>query len=269
MAEARHRRCGAALAAAVALLPLIAPAQPAAEPARPPTRPEAEAAAGAVTQPATQGALIPPKEMARRRAATTPPGPPAHSLLRESDFAFAACRLSLTLMGTDYATAPPVSDAADRDCGIDRPLRIGAILPGVTLPGAPLMRCATAQRLAMWMRDFVQPAASRLPGAPRVAGLEPGSTYDCRPRIGGESEQLSEHALGNAFDIMAFVMEDGRRIMVEPEPADSADAAFLTAVRGAACMDFATVLGPGSDAAHDDHLHLDIRRRESGHRLCQ
>jgi hypothetical protein len=29
------------------------------------------------------------------------------------------------------------------------------------------------------------------------------------------------------------------------------------------------VLGPGSDAFHDDHLHLDLAERRGGYRLCQ
>jgi hypothetical protein len=45
--------------------------------------------------------------------------------------------------------------------------------------------------------------------------------------------------------------------------------AFQDAVRGAACMDFSTVLGPGSNASHADHLHLDIIARTSGYRLCE
>lgn len=37
--------------------------------------------------------------------------------------------------------------------------------------------------------------------------------------------------------------------------------AFWRAVRNGACNGFSTVLGPGSDAAHADHLHLDLARR--------
>lgn len=37
--------------------------------------------------------------------------------------------------------------------------------------------------------------------------------------------------------------------------------AFWRAIRNGACNSFATVLGPGADAAHADHLHLDLARR--------
>ena len=81
---------------------------------------------------------------------------------------------------------------------------------------------------------------------------------------------LSEHAFGNAFDIAAFRFDDGSRFAVEPR-ADKGDLAeaFQRAVRGAACLYFTTVLGPGANAAHDNHLHLDIKARRGGWRLCQ
>uniref|UniRef100_UPI002617FC8A extensin family protein n=1 Tax=uncultured Rhizobium sp. TaxID=155567 RepID=UPI002617FC8A len=36
-----------------------------------------------------------------------------------------------------------------------------------------------------------------------------------------------------------------------------------------ACLYFTTVLSPGSDAAHQDHLHLDVIKRNSGFRYCR
>lgn len=194
---------------------------------------------------------------------------PAHQALRETDFDFSACQLAFYLLGGKAEPAPAVSDDSNRDCGIDRPLMVHEVLPGVTLNGTPLMRCRTAYALARWMRDFVQPAATRLPGAPRVTALEPGSTYQCRGMIGSGSDAISEHALGNAFDIAAFDFDDGSHLEVAPLDDGSAQQAFLAAVRGAACMDFATVLGPGSNAAHEDHLHLDIKARRNGYRVCE
>jgi hypothetical protein len=42
-------------------------------------------------------------------------------------------------------------------------------------------------------------------------------------------------------------------------------------VRQAACGWFTTVLGPGSDEAHHDHLHVDIQQHGSSdrYRICQ
>jgi hypothetical protein len=35
------------------------------------------------------------------------------------------------------------------------------------------------------------------------------------------------------------------------------------------CARFTTVLGPGSDWYHEDHVHLDLAERRSGYRICQ
>jgi hypothetical protein len=35
-----------------------------------------------------------------------------------------------------------------------------------------------------------------------------------------------------------------------------------------ACQGFMTVLGPGSDSYHRDHIHLDLQNRPSGQHYC-
>lgn len=193
---------------------------------------------------------------------------PARAQLRESDADFAACLQELSRLGTEYTLEAPVTGEM-ADCGIDRPLRVTAVLPGITLEGGALMRCGTARALGAWMTDFVIPAARRLPGAPRPARMSLGSTYQCRATIGGSTDSLSEHALGNAIDIGSFAMDDGTTIPVEEARKGSPAEAFLLAVRWSACMDFGTVLGPGSNAAHGGHLHLDIKARNGGYRVCE
>jgi hypothetical protein len=39
-------------------------------------------------------------------------------------------------------------------------------------------------------------------------------------------------------------------------------------LRASACERFTTVLGPGADAHHDGHIHLDIAERRQGYRIC-
>jgi hypothetical protein len=41
------------------------------------------------------------------------------------------------------------------------------------------------------------------------------------------------------------------------------------AVLHSVCARFTTVLGPGSDWYHEDHIHLDLAERRSGYRICQ
>ncbi len=249
-----------------------AEAEPAAaqppEAKRPEPKPEPSAqppAAGAQDPVAPHGGTAPQAD-----PPAVPDGPPMRETLREDDFTYAVCLLDLTLLGADYIEEPAVTDPKQRDCGIARPITLRSALPGVEIPGGALMRCETAWHLAHWLRDFVRPAAAMLPDQPRLVAVEPGTTYQCRATVGNGGQTLSEHAFGNGFDIAAFRFQDGSRIAIEPRQ-DSGTIAesFQAAIRGAACLHFTTVLGPGSNAAHDDHLHLDIKARKSGWRLCQ
>lgn len=196
---------------------------------------------------------------------------PLHSTLQETDFDYSACLFALYRLGATYEELPAITEAENKDCGIDRPVQISQILPGLTLAGSPVMRCDTARHLALWLRDYVRPSAAMLPGAPRITGIEPGSTYQCRAVVGGTSRaNVSEHALGNAFDIAAFTFDDGTRLEIQPRKDSGTLAeAFQSAIRSTACLHFTTVLGPGANEAHDDHLHLDIKARRGGFRLCQ
>jgi hypothetical protein len=87
---------------------------------------------------------------------------------------------------------------------------------------------------------------------------------------GNPNAHISEHAFGNALDIAAFTLSDGRRISVKdgwkgmPE-----EQGFLRDVQGAACQQFNTVLAPGSNRYHYDHIHVDLMRRSSRRIICE
>jgi len=44
---------------------------------------------------------------------------------------------------------------------------------------------------------------------------------------------------------------------------------FREGLRKSTCARFHTVLGPGSDGYHEDHVHVDLAERRSGYRMCQ
>lgn len=249
------------------LLALWCGLPPASAQERPPERPD-----DAVETPAQDMADAEPDPLADQGATFGPPLPPAWWMLRETDADFTACTQALSRLGAVFSTVDPLTDKADPDCGIARPIRVTQILPGLDLEGGAVMRCDAAHALGLWLRDFVQPAAALLPDAPRITGLQLGTTYDCRPRVGTGQDmpKLSEHALGNAIDIAAIGFDGAEPLVIQPR-SDTGDLseAFQRTIRSAGCLFFTTVLGPGSNEAHDDHLHLDLAARRGGWRLCQ
>ena len=128
---------------------------------------------------------------------------------------------------------------------------------------AATLACPIVSALDRWLADSVQPAAMRWFGA-RVVEIKQISAYSCRGMNGNPHAHISEHAFGNALDIAAFTLADGRRITVKggwrgmPE-----EQGFLRDVQAAACQQFNTVLAPGSNAYHYDHIHVDLMRRAS------
>jgi len=160
--------------------------------------------------------------------------------------------------------------------GSEQPPRLGpgngnpvaAVGPVAVKPAATLA-CPIVSVLDHWLADSVQPAAMRWFGAP-VVEIKQISAYSCRGMNGNPHAHISEHAFGNALDIAAFTLADGRRITVKdgwhglPE-----EQGFLRDVQGAACQQFATVLAPGSNVYHYDHIHVDLMRRASRRLICE
>jgi hypothetical protein len=145
---------------------------------------------------------------------------------------------------------------------------VGAFGPVAVKPAATLA-CPIVSVLDRWLADSVQPAAQRWFGA-RVVEIKQISAYSCRGMNGNPSAHISEHAFGNALDIAAFTLADGRRITVKdgwkgmPE-----EQGFLRDVQAAACQQFTTVLAPGSNVYHYDHIHVDLMRRATRRVICE
>ncbi|WP_164870792.1 extensin family protein [Mesobaculum littorinae] len=199
-----------------------------------------------------------------------PAGPPHYEDLAETEAEFAACTAVLDRLGATWREEPAVTDPADRDCGIARPVVVSEVAPGIALTPEATLRCDTALALADWVADVLRPAAARLPDRGHLTELRQGSAYVCRGRNGDTTQRASEHSFGNAIDIMALGFSEGDPLVIEPrERTGSLEESVQKAAQASACLYFTTVLGPGSNAAHDDHLHLDIKARNGGFRLCQ
>ena len=78
--------------------------------------------------------------------------------------------------------------------------------------------------------------------------------------------KLSEHGRADALDVHDFKLADGRELGLTDVniPKD-----WREAVRASACARFATVLGPGSDGYHEEHVHLDLDRARNNYKICE
>ena len=161
----------------------------------------------------------------------------------------------------------PQNDAPPR-LGPGAGMTTSAVGPVELKPTATLA-CPIVSQLDKWLADIVQPAAMRWFGQ-RVVAIRQISAYSCRGMNGNSRAHISEHAFGNALDIAAFTFADGRNMSVkngwkgQPE-----EQGFLRDVQGGACQYFTTVLAPGSNVYHYDHIHVDLMRRAKRPVICQ
>jgi hypothetical protein len=169
-----------------------------------------------------------------------------------------ACMLSRPFRRDDYIT-PLDSIRENRVCGLREPLAVAALNDGTVVVGpTATIGCPMTVAMEQWLAGSVQPAAMGWFGSP-VVSIDQISAYACRGRNGQPDTALSEHAFGNALDVAAFHLADGRVITVAQgwSRGTEAEQAFLRQIHSEACQYFNTVLGPGVEF-HDDHFHLDL-----------
>ena len=172
-----------------------------------------------------------------------------------------ACLAAKHVQPTEYMSFSKEIDGPGT-CGITWPIRTTAFAGGsVGLTSRQTLGCPIIPSIDTWLMQTVQPAAQLYFGQ-RVVDLRAGS-YNCRSRNNRYGAKVSEHGYGNALDVMAFRLADGREVTVKggwrgaQEEQD-----FLREVFVGACTYFTTVLGPGSDMFHYDHFHLDLARHD-------
>jgi hypothetical protein len=168
-----------------------------------------------------------------------------------------------------YTPAPPSAAPPLPPLGPPRaPLVTGAAGPVEVKPAATLA-CPIVSMLDQWIGAAVQPAALKWFRQP-VVEIKQISAYSCRGMNGNPNAHISEHAFGNALDIAEFTLADGHKITVQygwrgtPE-----EQGFLHDVQAAACEDFTTVLAPGANVYHYNHIHVDLMRHYNGRHICE
>jgi hypothetical protein len=164
--------------------------------------------------------------------------------------------------------APPPYDAPPPLGPPAAPLVTAAAGPVEVKPAATLA-CPIVSALDQWISGAVQPAAQHWFRQP-VVEIKQISAYSCRGMNGDPNAHISEHAFGNALDIAEFTLADGHRISVQygwhgtPE-----EQGFLHDVQAAACDEFTTVLAPGANIYHYNHIHVDLMRHYGGKHICE
>ena len=223
-----------------------------------------------------------PADLGRERPKSTPPGASVneHSTTQPADHAqipspsVDECVSKLSALGVSVeAATSPIND--NRDCNIVIPIRIKHVTgryglgSAIQFPNQPLIDCRLAEPLARWTGEVVAPVfAANFTSPLRAVWTGPG--YECRNRGHEATGKLSAHAIGLALDISGFELANGQIISFQPGNDPVADAVLRT-IRTAGCGWFMTILGPGSDAAHANHLHLDIQHHgsEGRCRICE
>jgi len=157
-------------------------------------------------------------------------------------------------------------------CGLTMPFKVTALQGGaVAFNSTATLDCSMVAELELWLADVVQPAAQARFGV-SVAQINSMGSYSCRGMNGQRGAPLSEHSFGNAIDIGGFILADGRVVSVVRDwiRGDYAARAFLMDVHGGACQHFSTVLAPGSNPFHYNHIHVDLALHgRSGGRICK
>jgi Extensin-like protein C-terminus len=168
-----------------------------------------------------------------------------------------------------YTPAPPSAAQPVPPLGPSRaPLVTGSAGPVEVKPAATLA-CPIVSALDQWITAAVQPAALKWFRQP-VVEIKQISAYSCRGMNGNPNAHISEHAFGNALDIAEFTLADGHKISVQygwhgtPE-----EQGFLHDVQASACEDFTTVLAPGANVYHYNHIHVDLMRHYNGRHICE
>jgi hypothetical protein len=194
-------------------------------------------------------------------AAVSPdePGPPEEA-------APSACRLRLTAALATAPSLPPITGPGE--CGAPDVVRLEAVvLPDqsrVAIAPPAVLRCTMAEAIVSWVREEAAPRALALGSSLKtLANL---ASFDCRGRNNILGAKLSEHGKGNALDIRALKLADGRMVALT-DPLVPKD--FRDGLRQSVCARFMTVLGPGSDGYHEDHVHVDLAERRGGYRICE
>ena len=194
-----------------------------------------------------------------------PPTPPFNPVQTRQ-----MCNTALDEHVANFEPIRPIVE--ENGCGDINPVLLKSTGdPATKITVMATTNCAMVGALAAWTEDVVQSAALTYLGEEIIA-FRNASSYVCRARNNRPGAKMSEHAFANALDISAFKTVSGGWIAVAGNwNIASPESHFLKAIHREACAYFTTVLGPNANAAHHDHLHLDLGKhgRSGTYRICE
>jgi hypothetical protein len=121
-----------------------------------------------------------------------------------------------------------------------------------------------AESIVNWVREDA--AARVLALGSALRSIENYDSFECRGRNRIPGAKLSEHGKADALDIRSFKLASGKVVeLTDPH----VDKAFRDGLRVSVCSRFMTVLGPGSDGYHEEHVHVDLAERRNNYRICE
>ena len=184
----------------------------------------------------------------------------------ETPAAPSACRLALT---DAIAVAPSIPDILGPGaCGGEDLVRLEAVvLPDkrqVAVRPAAILRCTMASAIADWIRSDIAPLTAARGSV--VSDLDNLDSFECRGRNRVVDAKLSEHGRANALDVRALKLANGQSIALTDR---TVPRELRESVLHSVCARFSTVLGPGSDGYHEDHIHLDLMERRNNYKICE
>lgn len=197
-------------------------------------------------------------------ACSSIPQPQQRASLRHADINYShapEARECLTELGARHANFSPLPDQYfGAGCATVQTVRLLSLASDSTqlaLTNLGPVTCPLASTFAGWARFGVDRAARQILGSPLVR-IETMGSYSCRNVAG--TDRLSAHATGNAIDVAGFVLADGHRVTVLGNwyAGTPAEQEFLRTIHQSACKRFGTVLGPDYNAAHRNHLHVEL-----------
>ena len=195
-------------------------------------------------------------ESAANNDPSSPPPPPTPS----------ECFIALTKELADAEFLPPITGA--NGCEAPDVLKLHAVILSdnktrISINPPATLRCTMATELAHWIREDLVPATAAMG---TLTGIDNYDSFECRGRNRIVGAKLSEHGKANALDVRGFLLANKQRVTLT-DPLVSHE--FRDKIRAQVCARFHTVLGPGSDGYHEEHIHLDLAERRNDYRICQ